>query len=236
MNRYYRIFIINTSLLLLLCSATVIADDKQIIETNVNPGINNYYYDADFEQWRSTFESTGREVFDQQATILQSLSIKPGMDIADIGAGTGLYTIPFAQQVGNKGTVYAVDISEPFVRNIELRAKENNLDNVSGIVNNQKSTNLPVNSIDLAFICNTYHHFEYPQTTLNSIYKALRSDGKLNIIDYRKVQGISSNWVMRHVRIDKNAVIKEVESNNFILIEDKNILHSNYYLTFRKKN
>lgn len=203
-------------------------------EENVRPGINDYYYDAQFEQWLNTFESPGREVFDKKEVILQSLHIKTGMKIADIGAGTGLYTIPFAQQVGEKGIVYAVDISDDFIQNIKQRAKHHDLKNVVGHINNQKEIGLAQNSIDLAFICNTYHHFEYPLTTLKSIYQALLPGGKLVIIDYKRDPKVSSSWVMGHVRTHKKSVIKEVESIGFQLIDDKNILKQNYFLSFSK--
>ena len=203
-------------------------------EENVRPGINDYYYDAKFEQWLNTFESPGREVFDKKESIIQSLHIKPGMNIADIGAGTGLYTIPFAQLVGEKGIVYAVDISDDFIQNIKQRAKHHDLKNVVGHINNQKEIGLAQNSIDLAFICNTYHHFEYPLTTLKSIYQALLPGGKLVIIDYKRDPKISSSWVMGHVRTHKENVIKEVESIGFKLIDDKNMLKQNYFLSFSK--
>lgn len=203
-------------------------------EQNVNPGINNYYYDAKFEQWLETFESPGREVYDKKAAIVQEAQIKPGMRIADIGAGTGFYSIAFAQQTGEKGLVYAVDISADFIRNIELRAKNQGLKNIKGIINNQKHIGLAQNSIDLAFICDTYHHFEYPLTTLQSVYQALDSGGKLIIIDFKRDPHISTPWVMGHVRANKEKVIKEVESIGFKLTDDKNILESNFFLNFIK--
>jgi len=203
-------------------------------EQNVRPGINDYYYDARFEQWLNTFESPGREVFDKKEAIIQALDIKPGMKIADIGAGTGLYSIPFAQQVGEKGLVYAVDISDDFVKNIKIRAKKHDLNNVIGHINNQKEIGLAHNSIDLAFICNTYHHFEYPLTTLKSVYQTLVSGGKLVIIDYQRDPKVSSSWVMGHVRAQKEKVIKEVESAGFKLINDNDMLQQNYFLSFSK--
>jgi ubiquinone/menaquinone biosynthesis C-methylase UbiE len=206
----------------------------QAQEKNARPGINDYYYDAKFEQWLNTFERPRREVFDKKEQILLALNIQPGIRIADIGAGTGLYTIPFAQQVGGKGLVYAVDISADFVTNIKRRAKNHGLYNVIGHTNNQKEIGLDKNSIDLAFICNTYHHFEYPITTLKSIYQALVSGGKLVIIDYRHDPKISSSWVMGHVRATKNTVVKEVESVGFKLIDDNNSLEQNYFLSFSK--
>ena len=61
-------------------------------EQNVNPGINEYYYDAEFQRWLNVFERPGREVYDKRHTIVSTLALKPGMVIADIGAGTGFYT------------------------------------------------------------------------------------------------------------------------------------------------
>ena len=203
-------------------------------EKNVRPGINEYYYDAQFKQWLNTFESPGREVFDKKETIIQALQIKQGMKIADIGAGTGLYTIPFAQIVGEKGFVYAVDISADFIKNIEIRAERKGLKNVIGHINTQKEISLAQSSIDMAFICNTYHHFEYPLTTMKSIYQALAPGGKLVIIDYKRDPKVSSSWIMGHVRPEKEKVIKEVESIGFKLIDDKNILKQNYFLSFSK--
>ena len=92
-------------------------------EQNVRPGINQSYQEPDFQQWRAVFESPGREVFDRRHAILDALELKPGMKVADIGAGTGLFTQLFAQSVGPEGKVYAVDISREFVENIERRAR-----------------------------------------------------------------------------------------------------------------
>ena len=203
-------------------------------EQNVNPGINEYYYDAEFQRWVNVFERPGREVYDKRHTIVSTLALKPGMRIADIGAGTGFYTHLFAKQVGDSGKVYAIDIAENFVKNILQAAKKQGLGNVEGIVNTNKSTKLSAETIDLAFICDTYHHFEYPQTMLASIHQALRTGGQLIIIDFRKQPGVSSGWVMSHVRANESAVIKEVESAGFKLTKQYNLLRSNYFLKFTK--
>jgi predicted methyltransferase len=201
-------------------------------EANVNPGINQYYYDAEYERWVNVFERPGRELFDKRYEIINTLNLKPAMVVADIGAGTGLFTRLFAEKVEASGRVYAVDISKPFISSIERIANEQGLANIRGIVNTDKSTGLPSNSIDLAFLADTYHHFEYPQTMLASIRQALRPQGRLVIIDFRKQPGVSSGWVMSHVRADKAAVIKEVTAAGFELVADSDLLTSNYFLTF----
>ena len=156
------------------------------------------------------------------------------MDVADIGAGTGLFTRLFSRQVGVKGTVYAVDISRPFVENILRVSRQQGLMNVKGVVNSPSDVMLDAETIDLAFTVDTYHHFEYPQSMLASIHKALRSGGRLIVIDFRKQPGKSSGWVMGHVRASKTKVTEEITSAGFVLIDDKPLLDTNYYLEFRK--
>ncbi len=89
--------------------------------------------------------------------------------------------------------------------------------------------------MDLAFVCDTYHHFEYPRRMLGSIRRALRPGGALVIIDYRRVPGRSSPWVMGHVRAGKETVISEVQAAGFRLVSEQQFLQENYFLTFRKQ-
>jgi len=205
-------------------------------EQNVNPGINDHYLaDPDYDIWVGMFESPGREVYDKRKEVMRALDIKPGMDIADIGAGTGLYTRAFSQETGPTGMVYAVDIAPNFIEGIMRQAKASDVNNVVGIVNTAKDAGLEPASVDLAFVCDTYHHFEYPRSMLQSMHQALRPGGSLVIIDFRKVKGFSSSWVMSHTRADRKAVIQEVESEGFELVEDRDFLKTNYYLRFVRK-
>jgi SAM-dependent methyltransferase len=84
------------------------------------------------------------------------------------------------------------------------------------------------------FITDTYHHFEYPRQTLASIHQALRSDGRVIIIDFRRDPRISSNWVMGHVRGNKAQVIQELHEAGFRLVDDKPLMRTNYFLEFIK--
>jgi len=222
-------YILSFCLLLLSVFTPAHADEE-----NASPGINRYYQGAVYQQWLSTFEWSGREVYGRRLDVLQVLNLKPGMDIADIGAGTGFYSLLFAQQVGISGNIFAVDVTDDFIRNIKRRAAENNLDNIHAILSEQKDTRLEPSSIDMAFVCNTYHHFEYPQAMLTSIHRALRPGGVLVIIDYRKQAGISSSWVMSHVRYDKQSVIDEIEQGGFKLQSESDVLRENYFLRFVK--
>ena len=199
-----------------------------------DPGVNAPYHQPDPEQWNRILEQPGRELFDRRQAIVAALGLKPGMAVADIGAGTGLFTVPMAQAVGPEGRVYAVDVAATFVDSIERRVREHGLGNVVGIVNNQDSTLLPPDSVDLAFVADTYHHFEQPAEMLRSIHAALRPGGELVIIDFQREAGVSSPWVMHHVRVGRGQVIAEVELAGFRFTREEPILRGNFFLRFRK--
>jgi ubiquinone/menaquinone biosynthesis C-methylase UbiE len=203
-------------------------------EQSILPGINSYYENPDWQQWVNTFERPGREVYDKRHAIVDATGIRPGMAVADIGAGTGLFTRLFAERVGPQGRVYAVDISRPFIENIVRTSQQRGLLNVEGVVNGHKDVSLPPDSIDLAFLADTYHHFEYPVSMLSSIYRSLRPGARLIVIDFRRDPRHSSSWVMGHVRAGRDAVIDEITRAGFRLIDDKALLRTNYYLVFSR--
>ena len=204
-------------------------------EQSVNPGINRAYENADFDRWQNIFERDGREVWDRREDIIRHLRLRPGQRIADVGAGTGFFAMLMAEVVGPEGRVYAVDITPSFVTETEQRAKDRGLSNVIGIVNDPLSTQLPADSVDLVFISDTYHHFEYPQSTLRSIYEALTPDGELVVIDFKRIPGFSSPWVLNHVRAGEPEVIAEIEAARFSLVERLDFMRTQYYLRFNKR-
>lgn len=204
-------------------------------EQNVNPHANDHFRDAEWERWVAVFERDGREVYDRRHDILEALNIQPGATVADIGAGTGLFTRLFAGAVGPAGRVYAVDIAPNFVENIMRTAKAQGLDNVIGILNSQRDVMLPAASVDLAFIADTYHHFEYPLTTMASVHRALRPGGQLVVVDFKRIPGVSTPWVLGHVRAGKDTFIREIESVGFTLKEDKDFMETQYFLRFARE-
>ena len=218
----------------LASAAVLLAPAVCAQESNVNPGINANYRNPDYQRWVNIFERPGREVFDRRREILEATAVKPGMIVADIGAGTGLFTRLFSQRVGPEGRVIAVDISQTFIDNILRTADQQGLSNIEGVVNTDRDAALPARSVDLVFLCDTYHHFEYPQTMLDSIHRALRPGGALVIIDFRSIPGHSSPSVMGHVRAGREVVRQEVEAAGFRLTENRDFLRINYFLRFVK--
>jgi predicted methyltransferase len=194
--------------------------------------INRVFMDPGFDAWVARFERHGREVYDRRHDIVAATGVKTGMVVADIGAGTGLFTRLFSTRVGASGTVYAVDISAAFVRNIVRISRAQGQTNVTGVVNSQTGVGLAPQSLDLAFICDTYHHFDYPAAMMQSIRAALKPGGSVVVIDFRRIPGFSSSWVMGHVRADEATVIGEMEASGFRLVEDRDFLRTSYFLRF----
>ncbi len=194
--------------------------------------INVPFEDAEYEHWVGIFERPGREVYDRRHQIVEATGVWRGAVVADIGAGTGLFTRLFARAVGPEGKVYAVDISRGFVKNILRVARAEGLHNVEGIVNTQTDTLLPPNVVDIAFVSDTYHHFERPKSMLASIRRALRPGGALIIVDLERVEGKSSAWVLEHVRVGKEEVIREIEAEGFRFAGQGDFLRENYFLKF----
>ena len=217
-----------------LFSILVAASISLAEEQSIRPGINSYYENPDWQQWVNMFERPGREVYDKRHAIVDASGVRQGMVVADIGAGTGLFTRLFAERVGPQGRVYAVDISRPFIENIVRTSQQRGFLNVEGVVNGHKDVSLPPDSIDLAFLVDTYHHFEYPVSMLSSIHRSLRPGARLIVIDFRRDPQHSSSWVMGHVRAGRDAVIDEISRAGFRLIDDKALLRTNYYLVFSR--
>jgi ubiquinone/menaquinone biosynthesis C-methylase UbiE len=204
-------------------------------ESSVKPGINDSYDKTTVENKVKQFERANRDVVQKQNDILDICLLKPGMDVADVGAGTGLFTRLFAAKVKPQGKVYAVDITRKFIEHIERTCKEQNIKNVEGVVCPPNSINLKPNSVDLVFTCNTYHHFEYPQKTLASVHAALRKGGRLIVIDFSKKEGVGPKWVMGHVRAGKKTVTEEITKAGFKLIDEVPLMKAQYVLRFEKK-
>lgn len=207
-------------------------------EDSVRPGVNERFLsqDLDVEEFVEIFEGESREVFAQRDEIVEALAVSPGMTVADIGAGTGLFLPAFDRGVGSGGRVYAVEISPKFLEHLRERAQREKLARVEVVEGREDSVALPAASVDVAFVCDTYHHFEYPQSTLASLYRAIRPGGALVILDFERIPGKSRPWVVKHVRAGRETFRREIETAGFQFVSEVSVegLKENYVLRFRR--
>jgi len=223
------------SLVFGVLSMTMVPASLSAQEKSVKPGINDQFRKPDVAKFVERFEGESREVFDKREKVMEALAIRPGLAVADVGAGTGLYTRLFARAVGEKGRVLAVDIASEFLDHINKTAKDQKLGNITTVLGKDVSTELPPASVDLVYVCDTYHHFEYPARVLESIHKGLKDGGKLVVIDFIREPGVSSDWVMGHVRAGQAIVEKEITQAGFRKVDEKKgLMKENYLVVFEK--
>lgn len=192
----------------------------------------------DVEGYVKRFESNNRDIYAKRAEIVKSLKLQKGQAVADVGAGTGLFSRIFAEQVGPGGKVYAVDISPSFVKYIGERVKKDGQTNMKPILGTQDSPLLEAESVDLIFACATYHHFEKPEIILASFNKSLKPGGRLVVIDFEMKEG-ASEFVKGHARAPLAVYLKEMAAAGFENITEKSQplpnLSENFFVILQKK-
>lgn len=213
------------------------AQDAGPREESVKPGINESWKGGDIPRLVEILESEDREIYTERANLAALVGPLPGAAVADVGAGSGFMTAEFARLVGEDGKVYAVDINPKMMERLMDVARAAGVgERVEPVLSQEDSAELPENSVDVVFICDTYHHFEYPQSMLGSIHRAMKPNGQLIVVEFHRVEGEAEDWVLGHVRAGQEVFTREIEEAGFELINvhDVPFLERNYVLRFRK--
>ena len=131
-------------------------------------------------------ERTTREREERLSLLPKALKLQPGMDIADIGAGSGVISVILAEHVTPGGKIYAVDVQQEMLDLLKKKLDKMGVDNVVPVLGTQKSPGLKPESIDLAIMVDVYHEFEFPYEMMLEISKALKPKGRVVLVEYRK--------------------------------------------------
>lgn len=192
--------------------------------------------DLDVEMWRKRLENPDRDVIAHRDGVVSALRLKPGMAVADVGAGTGPYMEAIASAVGSDGHYFGVDIAPGFVAYMREKSVKAGLDNVTLVVSRVDSATLPPASVDLVLVVNTYHHFEPVTPMLASLHRALKPGGHLVIVDFDRIEGKSRQWILDRVRADKGTFRTEIENAGFKFEEEvmDTGLTENFFFRFSK--
>jgi SAM-dependent methyltransferase len=177
----------------------------------------------------SIFEDPKRAEKLQIDRVMDLLGIREGSAVADIGAGSGWFTVRAARRVGAAGAVYAVEINQEYVDHIKTRAEQERLTNIRAILGKEDDPLLPADSLDSILILKTYHEFSKPLTMLRAMRKSLRKDGLLGIID-RNGEGDDHG-------LNRDAVVREADRAGFVLASEHDFVkpdNMDYFLIFRK--
>jgi len=159
----------------------------------------------------SIFDSPGRDERLQVNRVMDILGIASGKTVADIGAGSGWFTVRAARRVGEGGTVYAVDINPESIRYVDDRAKKEKLHNVKAILGKANDPLLPPGAIDSVLLLKTYHEVAEPVTLLRNLRAALRPGARVGIID-RNGNGENHG-------VGRDVVLREAAQAGYRLLE-----------------
>jgi len=164
--------------------------------------------------------------------IIELIGLKAGQTIADIGAGGGYFTLKFAEIVGGKGIVYAIDTNPKFLKFIKDNAKEKGLDNIVTILTKDKF-DLPENSLDFIFLRNVTHHLSDRVKYFTNINSFLKSNGKIAIIEYKKGEKFTFHGLFKHY-VPEEDIIHEMEEAGYLLEKRFDFLPEQHFLIFFK--
>jgi len=165
------------------------AQGRYLIKGGDPNGINKWYMGRQIAHVMSHFgidwlERQEREMEENTSQLRKNLNIKPGMTLADIGAGSGYHSALLSKKVGN-GKVFAVDIEPEMINYLNNRIKLEKLNGIVPVLSKETNVSLPENTIDLVLIADGYHEFSYPYEMAVSILKALKPGGKLVLVEFR---------------------------------------------------
>jgi len=178
-----------------------------------------------------------RDNVQKPGELVREIGVRTGMTVADVGTGIG-YMLPYlSRAVGPTGKVIAEDIFDDFLGAARERSQTAKLSNVTFVKGTATDPELPEAQLDLVLALDVYHHFDYPDKMLAAIYKALKPDGKLAIVEYyKRPQAMPNGRAMTHIRLDMPDVIKEVEGNRFHLLMEKETIKNTQYMLVLEKS
>ncbi len=179
-------------------------------------------------------EDPMRGSYQKPAEVIKALAIKPGEVIADIGSGSGYFTLPLARAVGGKGRVYAVDINPDMIRHLNRRIRDLAITNVVTVLCAPDDPLLGDGSVDRFFICDTWHHIPGHSKYLALLKRMLKPGGEVIMVDFKKAR--TPVGPPMEMRIARDDLVQEMETNGFRLAAEHMFLEHQYFLVFKVKS
>lgn len=178
---------------------------------------------------RTAYEGFDRNEWQHPEEVIRSLGLQAGDQVADLGSGSGYFTVRLASAVGSTGKVYAVDVDREMNDYVVKRAQEEGYNNVEVILAEYDDPLLPESGVDLIFTCNTYHHLENRVQYFTNARKYLRPNGRVAIVDFNGegwFQKIFGHWTASEV------IQKEMEEAGYVLQREFTFLPKQFFLVF----
>ena len=183
---------------------------------------------GDADKWAKVFDDPERDAWQKPHDVIQALALKPDAVVADIGAGTGYFSVRFAHMVP-QGRVYGVDTEPGMVKHLAERAKRAGLKNVTAVTGKPGDPRLPEKA-DLIVFVDVYHHVEERERYFRQLRKSLKPGGRIAIIDFRMDSPVGPP---QNVRIEPGRVKDEMKRAGYELAQEHAFLPNQYFLVFQ---
>jgi predicted methyltransferase len=187
----------------------------------------------DVPYWQGVFDDPKRDAWQKPAELVAALALRPGMAVADLGAGTGYFVRFLSRAVGPRGTVYAVEVEPKLVAHLRARAEEEGTANVVPVLTSKTSARLPVAGLDLLLIVDTYHHLDGRVAYMRRVADVLRPGGRVAIVDWHK-RPLPQGPEMDH-KLAREQVVGEMERAGYRLLAEPDPLPYQYVLIFGRR-
>ena len=210
----------------MMIGASVAAVGAQQPPAHGKPDHMQHRFD-DPERFAKSFDDPARDAWQMPARVIESLKLAPGASVADIGAGTGYFTVRLSRAV-HHGTVYAVDIEPKMLEHIRTRATKEHLANVVTVQAAPQSANIP-RPVDLVIIVDTYHHIPSRVSYFGALKKSVAPSGRVAIIDFKKD---APDGPPPEFRLEAEQIIGEMKQAGFALAERHDFLPRQHFLVF----
>ena len=188
---------------------------------------------SDPKSYIGALEDPKRDAYQKTHEVMRALGLEAGEIIADIGAGSGYFTFRLTHHIGDRGKVYAVDVSPDMIRHINRRIRELKATNVVSILADPDDPLLPEGSVDRFFFSDSWHHIDNQTKYLSLLKKMLKPGGEIVMIDFHK-KDLPVGPPMQ-MKIAREDLIKQMESNGFRLTKEHTFLPYQYFLVFAPK-
>jgi ubiquinone/menaquinone biosynthesis C-methylase UbiE len=188
---------------------------------------------ADVEHWVSVFDDPARDAYQKPEEVVRALRIRPGMRVADLGAGTGYFSRHLSTAVGASGTVLAVDTEPELVRHLRERAEKEKTDNVVPILASPDNPRLPRGAVDLVLLVDTFHHLDQRVAYFGRLRRTLAPGGRVAVVDWQKRE-TPIGPELEH-RLAREQVVEEMRTAGYALVDEPDVLPYQYCLVFRPR-
>jgi len=188
---------------------------------------------ADIKQYLEHLDSEERDQYQKPRQVIEALNLKPGLTVAALGSGSGYFTRRFIEAVTETGKVYAIDVEPEMLKYTEESIVHMHRSYTAEfILARPDSPKLPYESIDLLFVCNTYHHLEERAKYFSDTKSSLKPGGRIAIIDFHQDERSGNLGFPKHHLVPQETVIAELTDAGYKLVREHTFLPRQYFLEF----